>query len=187
MSAPGNIIRECLGQNLSPEEYIALKLVEINSTGERHFASSFIAKHGQPEDAVITRLVERKLIQAPFKTAPPWSYTDVISLTISRAVMMDLAEEMWHMYPATINLSNGGTFIARTGGNKDILLLRYLDKIKWDESKHQFVIAQLKRYMDMVKAGKINGHKISQWIEDEMWDTIASIDVSKDNAFREEI
>lgn len=85
-------------------------------------------------------------------------------------------DELWYSYPATFPLFGGGVFIARTGMGKEQLIELYLDKIGRDPEKHQFVLQQLEKYIRLVQTGKINGHKISDWVANEMWDTISAIE-----------
>lgn len=87
----------------------------------------------------------------------------------------DDGEELWKTYPATFPLSSGGTFVARAGGDKDDLIEKYLKKINHSPSKHKFVMRQVKVYKELVRQGRINGHKISDFIGLELWNTIAEI------------
>lgn len=87
----------------------------------------------------------------------------------------DAGEELWKSYPATFPLSNGNNFVARGGGDKDDLIAEYLRRINNSPSKHSFVMKQVQRYKQMVLQGKINGHKLSDFIGMELWETIAEI------------
>lgn len=87
----------------------------------------------------------------------------------------DAGEELWKTYPATFPLSNGSNFVARGGGDKDDLIAEYLRRIKNSPSKHHFVMKQIPKYKELVTEGKINGHKLSDFIGMELWETIAEI------------
>lgn len=87
----------------------------------------------------------------------------------------DAGEELWRAYPATFPLSNGSSFVARGGGDKDELIAEYLRRINNSPSKHSFVMKQVSRYKELVAQGKINGHKLSDFISMELWETIAEI------------
>lgn len=97
---------------------------------------------------------------------------------------VELGEELWSAYPATFPLGGGGSFIARTtkGQSKDTIIRDYLKRIGNSEDKHKFVITQLGRYVKFVLAGKINGHTIVDFIQNETWDTVASIIEEKELA-----
>jgi hypothetical protein len=88
----------------------------------------------------------------------------------------DAGEQLFKAYPATFPLSNGQSFVARAGADKDDLINMYLSKIHNSPQKHQFVMGQLRRYKELVKDGKINGNKLSDFIKMELWDVIAEID-----------
>jgi hypothetical protein len=181
-------IKECLHLGLTPEQYMAWKLVEINSTGERAHAQDYINKFGEPSDEVITALVDKGMVYAPFKTYAPYSYSEVTCKKIQRSVLLEMAEEFWNTYPATFPLSTGGMFVARTG-SKDIWTIRYMEKIEWSDEKHKEVMHQLNRYIRAVSAGKINGCKLVDWIEGEMWNTMKDIPETEISvsAFKEDI
>jgi hypothetical protein len=167
-------IKECLELDLSGEEFMAYALIMVNSTNERSKAETFVRKHGVPSPVIVEKLVKMDLVQAPFKSEPPYSYYDVIILKKGKERILELADELWDAYPATFPLSNGGMFVARTG-SKDIVLQKYLNIIDWSETTHKEVMIQLKRYIKAVNAGKINGCKFSDWVDSHMWNTMKDI------------
>jgi hypothetical protein len=100
---------------------------------------------------------------------------------------IELGEQLYQSYPPAFPLGEGRTFIARSGMPKHKLIELYLDKIGRDSEKHKFVMIQLEKYVNMVANGKINGHKLSDWVEQEMWDVIASISGETASQFKEDI
>jgi hypothetical protein len=141
----------------------------------------------------------------------PWTQEEIVDLTkkgliissdgsyhpMSLCVNSDFAvsniemgEELWDNYPATFPFSGGGTFVARTtkGQSKETILKTYLTKIGNNNDEHQFVLLQLKKYIRLVQTGKINGHTIVQFIEDEVWKAVAEIQTEEiANKFRQSI
>lgn len=87
----------------------------------------------------------------------------------------EMVAELWDKYPATFPLSEGKLFIARAGGDKELLLANYKKRINNSPAKHKFVMYQLERFVRLVMAGKLNGRKLSDWIAEEIWDTVAEI------------
>jgi len=82
-----------------------------------------------------------------------------------------MGEELWDNYPKLLPIGSG-SFVARAGIEKDDLIDEYLRKIGYDPGLHEKVMEKLKAYEDMVKAGEINGHKISNWVKESIWETI---------------
>lgn len=183
-----DVIKECVKRNLSVSQLFALSLVEINSTGARQYIKDYVKQFGPPSEEDLISLMERDLVYAPFKIEGPYYYYDLAPIRVSKESLLDMADELWNYYPATFPLSSGGCFISRTGGSKELLLQQYLEKIEHSVETHKFVLQQLSRYVNLVSAGKINGHKISEWITNEMWNTIASIPEEEDiSLFKEDI
>lgn len=98
-----------------------------------------------------------------------------------------MGEELWDAYPATFPLSGGGKFIARTGMDKQKFVTLYCDKIGRSQEKHDFVMRTLKTYIKLVMTGKINGHKITDWVQAEVWDVIASMEPESASTFKTDI
>lgn len=107
--------------------------------------------------------------------------------TLDRAESMELAEELWDAYPATFPLSDGGMFIARKGTDKYEVLKTYLERINHSEEKHRYVLEQLKTYVKLVLERKINGHRIHDWISNEMWDIIPDLLAGSKGEFKTDI
>jgi len=90
-----------------------------------------------------------------------------------------MGAELWDAYPKLLPLGNGSSFVARAGIEKDDLIDEYLRKIDHDPMRHLEVMDKLSRYESMVKNGEINGHKISNWIKEEMWQVVPDEDKPK--------
>lgn len=99
----------------------------------------------------------------------------------------EMGEELFAKYPAMFPLSGGGFFLARAGGDKPDLIAVYLKRIRNNPKRHQFVMQQLDKYIALVKQGKVNGHKISDWITNELWDSIGAIEEKGAPAFGRDI
>jgi hypothetical protein len=97
------------------------------------------------------------------------------------------ARELYSKYPMTFPISDSGSFVARTGISPEELAKIYPKKIGYNVERHNFVLQQLAKYIQLVHARKINGHKLSQWVNDEMWDTVSEIEVGPSNAFKTDI
>lgn len=93
-------------------------------------------------------------------------------------IAVDCGEELWQAYPATMPLSQGDKFISRFG-DKDGIINTYERKIRKDLSKHKFVMEQLEKFVTMVNEGRINGMKIQNFVDSEMWDVLAEVDVKE--------
>jgi hypothetical protein len=107
--------------------------------------------------------------------------------TIDKASNMEMAEELWDAYPGTFPLSDGGMFIARKGPDKHEVLSTYLQRINHDKEKHEYVLQQLKVYVKLVLERKINGHRIYDWISNEMWDIIPDLEAGSRGEFKTDI
>lgn len=107
--------------------------------------------------------------------------------TESKSELFDMAEELWQAYPGALPLGGGGMFIARKGVDKYEVLRLYLERINNSEEKHQFVLEQLKIYVKLVLDSKINGHRIHDWISNEMWDIVPSLSAASQGQFKTDI
>jgi len=87
-----------------------------------------------------------------------------------------MGEEFWDNYPKSLPIGQGGRFIARAGIEKGDLIDLYLKKIDYNPSKHAEVMGKLKIYESMVIKGQINGHKIVNWVKEELWSAIPDKD-----------
>jgi hypothetical protein len=93
----------------------------------------------------------------------------------SMLIAADCGQELWDNYPATCPLSDGSRFISRFG-DKDAIISKYERKIRKDAAKHKFVMLQLSKFVKMVNSGKINGMKIQNFVDSEMWDVLGSVE-----------
>ncbi len=87
-----------------------------------------------------------------------------------------MGQELWDEYPKLLPLGHGSSFVARAGIEKDDLINEYLIRIDHDPTRHLEVMKKLKRYESMVKNGEINGHKIGNFVKEEMWQVVPEED-----------
>lgn len=82
--------------------------------------------------------------------------------------------EFYDIYPSTFPLyDKGSVFIAKSMPRDDVADL-YLKHVR-SRNKHEFVMKQVPRYEKLVKSGKVNGHKIVDFIRSEMWNVVAEL------------
>lgn len=172
-----NAIEFCIEYDLTPEELIAFNLVERNNPKA---CDKYIEKYGHPTKKTLLSLYSKGLIILSSFDNP-----NVVSSIVSSVIkeqakdsLEDMGEELWQAYPAAFPLGDG-MFIARKGPDKQSVLEFYINKINGDRTKHEFVLRQLKTYIKLVRDRKINGHRIIDWISNEMWDIIAEIEPDK--------
>lgn len=138
----------------------------------------YILEVGKFNSNVVPRLIEKGFVEN--FNSPGEFFPDMLVLcgpAHERFIDATRASEIWSSYPATFTLNGKGSrFLARAGGDKDELIYLYLTKINHSATKHEFVMTQLKKYVELVERGEINGHKIGDWIRGEMWDTVAAIE-----------
>lgn len=172
------ILEYCLRNNISVEQYFILYLTKRRWDGFRQEFVDYTKEHPWRKEEMIDLISKGLLIL----NGDPVEEINPLSLTMSDEQDTEkpfssttMAEEFWMAYPATFPLGGGGTFIARTGMAKPLFLEFYMAKIGRDPVKHAHIMKQLTRYISLVKANKINGHKLSDWVQNEMWDTIPEI------------
>jgi hypothetical protein len=90
-----------------------------------------------------------------------------------------LGEEFWDAYPMQLPIGNGGKFISRAGIEKGDFIDLYLRKIDHDPMIHVTVMRRLKVYEGMVISGEINGHKIGNWVNEQLRETIPDVNKPK--------
>lgn len=173
------IIEFCIRHRIKVEQYFFMWLL-LRKDWNKPFAESLAKQYLKltkftMED--MNDLEERGLVMN--MNTPPSTLPElyIVHDSIASEIFAgdDAGEELWKMYPATFPLSNGSSFVARGGGDKDELIAEYLRRINNSPSKHMFVMKQIARYKELVKQGKINGHKLSDFIGMELWETIAEI------------
>lgn len=174
------IVEFCIKHKIRIEQYLFLWLLlrkDFNKPYRESLSKQYLREVSKFRQEDIDDLEERQLIDN-LNFAPntlPEMY--IVKEEIAREITVtdDDGEELWNAYPPNFPLSSGGTFVARAGGDKDELIVKYLKKINYSPTKHKFVLQQLKAYKELVRSGKINGHKISDFIGMELWTTIAEI------------
>lgn len=174
------IIKLCIKHHIKVEQFYfmwVLSRKDFNKPLKNSLARQYVKDCGAFKDEDIQDLVERGMVEdfnSPGDSLPEMY---MVKDVILREFYVDEAEgeELWNNYPATFPLGNGGSFLARAGGDKEDLIALYLKRIKSNPKRHKFVMQQLEKYKELVKSGKINGHKISDWITQELWESIADI------------
>jgi hypothetical protein len=174
------IIEFCIRHKINVNQYFFLWLL-LNKDWNRPYKESLGRQYLNEVDKFTQRDIddlENKGMIGNLNYPPntlPEMY--IVKDHISKEIFVseDEGEELWNAYPPNFPLSSGGTFIARAGGDKDDLIEKYLKKINFSPVKHRFVMQQLKNYKSLVQQGRINGHKISDFIGMELWTTIAEI------------
>lgn len=174
--------------NLSPDEAIAFYMI-------KHFLKDYdsISKYRSqvfsPSKDVLVSLIQKGLIVTRERTNP-----DVVNCVVNPQLSdleamssEDMGEELWAKYPAALPLSGGGMFIARKGPDKYEVIKLYLQRINYSEEKHKFVLEQLQVYIKLVLDSKINGHRIHDWISNEMWDIIPALQAGSRGEFKTDI
>lgn len=146
---------------------------------------SYIDKYGIPNysdlvDAGILKTIDGK--KPSFKNV---MFEEEYFTT--RSEMFEMAEELWSRYPAALPLGDGGMFIARKGPDKQEVLKLYLERINYSPEKHKYVLEQLNKYIKLVLDRKINGHRIHDWISNEMWDIIPELVAASRGEFKTDI
>ena len=126
---------------------------------------------------VIHPLIERDLIinlNQPGEYYPEFLLPSEGGTDLFATYMM--GEEFWDTYPKLLPIGHGGQFVARAGIEKEDFIDEYLRKIDYDPSIHIKVMKMLSVYEAMVKAGQINGHKIVNFMREEMWQVVPDED-----------
>lgn len=162
------------------EQFFILYLLarnDFNLPDKQSMGKAYIAQFGMFGDSVVQDLVRKGFLEN--FNSPGEYWPELFMLTPpaqAQFASAEMTEELWTRYPATFRLGDKGTkFIAKAGGDRDELLADYLRRINNSTPKHRFAMTQLDRYVKLVNNGEVNGHKIGDWIRQEMWDTVAEI------------
>lgn len=174
------IVEFCITHKITVQQYFFMWLLlhkDWNRPYKESLAKQYLTEVEKFTQRNIDDLEEKGMIDNlnyPPNTLPEMY---IVKEHISKKMFAsdDEGEELWKAYPPNFPLSTGGTFVARAGGDKDELIAKYLKKINYSPIKHKFIMQQLKAYKELVKTGRINGHKISDFIAMELWDTIDQI------------
>jgi hypothetical protein len=175
------IIKFCIKHGITADQFFFMWLIarkDFTNPLKYSYAKQYIKSCGKFNDDLVQVLVEKNMIE-DFNTpgnSLPEMYMVKENILSEFFIDESAGEELYNRYPATFPLAGGGSFVARAGGDKEDLIAIYLKRIKNNPEKHKFVMGQLRRYIELVKCGKINGHKISDWIQQELWDTVANIE-----------
>lgn len=182
------VVEFCIRNNITVNQYFILYLTKRRWEGWRKEYVDYTHIHPWSQEEMLD-LLAKKLIIAPYYE--PGAPLDPLGISIPEDTKLylntDMGEQLWNGYPATFQFSTGNMFVARTGMAKDNLITLYLDKIAHDPEKHEFVMKQLNKYIRLVSAGKINGHKLSDWVLNEIWDTVASIPSDTSSLFKDDV
>lgn len=175
-------LKYCLKNHITIEQFFILYLLARGDMNKpRSLGRDYIEKIGIFSYEALQGLVKRGFItdfNSPGEFKPELYM--LTPETLKQFTDMDMAEELWEAYPITFRIGQTSMFVARAGGDKDELLALYLQKINFSSQKHKVVLTELKRYEKMVSLGLINGYKISDFIRQELWDTIAQIPVEQE-------
>src|SRR6478735_835083 len=115
------ILQFCISNNISVEQYFMLYLTRCKSEGDQknylEYTSRFpwsISDMGQ--------LYAKKMVTFPGGTisADKMNLTEEFREDVFTNT--DMGEELYMGYPATFNLSGGGSFVARTGMEKHLMI-----------------------------------------------------------------
>lgn len=179
------IIDKLIKLKLDPLAFYAVICIAERIGPNAKHLKSYIDKYGSPnfDDLIFYEIV--KVIHGTKPSLDNVSFTEEYS--VSKSDMFEIADELWNSYPAALPLGDGGMFIARKGPDKQEVLKLYLERINFNPEKHKFVLEQLKKYIKLVHDRKINGHRIHDWISNEMWDIIPELEAASRGEFKTDI
>lgn len=177
-----DILGYCVRNRITIEQFFILYLLARNDfNNPKSLGREYVERMGLFKADTLLELVKRGALMdlnSPGEFRPELF---MLSPEVRKQFAdMDMADELWEAYPITFPLGQGKMFVARAGGDKDELLQLYLQKINFSTDKHRQVLLQLARYRRMVELGIINGYKISDFIRQELWDTIALVPVEQE-------
>jgi hypothetical protein len=167
------ILEFCLTHGITVKQFFIVYTTSRRWKGYAQEALQFFKSEPWTEDEV-RDLLEKKILISSDGSCYYLSLKVNSEFSQSGLQDQEMGEELWQAYPATFPLTGGGNFNARTtkGLGKEVIISEYLKRIGNKPEKHLQVMKVLPRYIKMVQAGKINGHSITDFIKDEMWDTI---------------
>ncbi len=172
-------LKSCVRNNLTLEQMMFLYLIKLKDfTDPKSWSNQYVTRVQKfSVEKVISPLLERDLLMN--LNSPGEFYPEFLVPTDEGEKLFAtyaMAEEFWAAYPKLLPIHGSGNFVARAGIDKDDFVDEYLRKIEHDPSVHMMIMKKLTIYEDMVKAGKINGHKISNFISQEIWEAIPDED-----------
>jgi len=177
-----------LRHHLKPSELIAFEMLRKFSR-QYDTVKKYQSEIFNPDTEDFKSLIQKGIVISSSMNSPDLS-NSIINPHIRQVELEtneDMAMELWDSYPAALPLSGGGMFIARKGPDKHEVMKLYLERINFNPEKHRFVIDQLKVYVKLVLDQKINGHRIHDWISNEMWDIIPSLMSASRGEFKTDI
>ena len=184
-----DVLDFCKRHKVSPSEYMVLKMLKAKSEGYTKLFEKFVEVYSDADGTAMANLVIKGIVIKRGGMDKPKLWDFYINPDISEEMFRDssMGEELYKAYPAVFPLSDGKSFIARTGGDKDFLMDLYLRKIDFSHEMHLEVMKQLKRYKKLVETGKLNGHKLIDWVSNEMWNIVKEIPEETSGGFKMDI
>jgi hypothetical protein len=183
------IAKTCFEHDLDIEQVFLLYLLAEKNYDKDSLMFRYVLHFGKfPQDKIDSLIKEGFLddFNSPGKSLPEMYVLTKKSASIFATV--DMGEELWNSYPATFPISDRGTnFIARAGADKNHVISEYLKRIGRSVKKHKFVMEQLEKYTSLIERRLINGYKISDFVKQELWDTISTLDKEPDVDFGRDI
>lgn len=182
-----DIIGFCLRHKLTPNQFLIFQM-KLHSIVKYSEIKEYSETVFTPSNEDILVLVEKNLLISGTKI--PTMDSCIVNprmKEVEYSSREEMAEELWNRYPGAFPLGDGGMFIARKGPDKHEVLKLYLQRINYSADKHQFVLKQLDAYVKLVLDRKINGHRIHDWISNEMWDIIPALQSASTGEFKTDI
>ena len=172
-------LKSCVRNELTLEQMVFLYLIKLKDfTDPKSWSNRYVVKVQKfSVEKVISPLIERGLLMN--LNSEGEYYPEFLVCTEDGEKLFAtyaMAEEFWAAYPKLLPIHGSGNFVARAGIDKDSFIDEYLIKIDHDPVLHESIMRKLPIYEDMVKAGKINGHKISNFISQELWEAVPDED-----------
>ena len=168
-------IRKCVKNNLTIEQLLMLSMVRSKGfVDPKSWASQYINKIGKlSKERVLDPLINKGYMLNLNQQGEYYPEFYVITdkgEELFATYAMGL--EFWEYYPKTLPLSSGSNFVSRSGIDKEDLIELYLRKIQHDPANHFDVMRRTKIYERKVRKGEINGHKIVDYVKNELWEIV---------------
>lgn len=182
-----DIIGFCLRHELTPSQFMTFQM-KLHSIIKYHDINEYSKSVFSPTLEDIKILVDKNIFIT--NTKIPTMDSCIVNprmKEVEYSSREEMADELWNRYPGAFPLGDGGMFIARKGPDKHDVLKLYLERINYSEEKHKFVLKQLENYTKLVLDRKINGHRIHDWISNEMWDIIPALQLASTGEFKTDI
>lgn len=184
-----DLIYLALTKDLCVHETILLYLIATNDFTEKSVLFKYIDKCGAFSPKALNELVKKSYLED--FNSPGEYYPEYFMLTAKAKKIFateEMAEEFWEAYPGIIFMkSRNASFVARSGGTKDDIKREYLKRIDYSAEKHKMVLEQIGKYIRLVEQGLINGHRIVDFVRNEIWDVIAEIKEESSSSFGKDL